>query len=117
MVAVCQGVAWLWVNTVFGCSSGTELMRFDFHEQMMTYCGKMFGGVPMSVMWENMLYVSSNGIMEGQWSNGRVFLNTSMGRTYVVDGWLCCRKSLGEHSTDSGVYRPSSLSMGVIIRQ
>ena len=39
-----------------------------------------------------------------------------MGRTWVVVGWLCCRQSLGKHSTDIGVYCPCSLSVGALIR-
>ena len=71
----------------------------------------------MSAMWENMLYVSSNGVMEGQWSNGRVVVKPSMGRTCLVVGWLCCRKALGEYPTDSGVYCSCSVSIGALICQ
>ena len=70
MIAVNQSVAWLWLSIVFGGSIGTELMRLDFYEQMKTDGGKMFSGVPVSARWENTLYLGSNGVMEGQWSNG-----------------------------------------------
>ena len=65
VVAVDQSVAWLRLRIVFGGSIGTELVWLDFHEQMKTDGGKVFGGVPVSTRWEKLLYLGSNGVMEG----------------------------------------------------